>query len=121
MSMTTRQIDELRNIADAMKYVKANRISKVLRDAAETISLLSANVAAQNMERSTAYYNGGWIPTYELSPSEDGYYVICDETGFRAIIKYLGGNWITQGVTPYDVKAWMSLPKPYEEEKHNEN
>lgn len=68
MSMITHQVEELRNIADAMKYVKSNRISKVLRDAAETISVLSAKVAAQNMEKSIAYYSGGWIPVSERLP-----------------------------------------------------
>ena len=117
MSMTTHQIEELRNLADAMKYVKANRISKILREAAETISELSAKVAAQNMEKSIAYYNGGWIPVSERLPEMDVEVLATTEWGEVTMSEmYSANDWfIHEGATNAktdDVLAWMPLPEP---------
>jgi len=67
MSMITEQVQRLRTLADIAKDIADNSTDtvKTLREAADTIEALSAKVRAANMERSTAYYNGGWIPVKE--------------------------------------------------------
>jgi hypothetical protein len=68
MSLITELIERLRKEADGyMGYrsKRAIRVKHLLREAADTIETLSAKVHAANMERSTAYYNGGWIPVSE--------------------------------------------------------
>ena len=112
MSLISMQVEELRNLADAMKYVKSNRLAKIMREAAETISELSEKVARFNMLNSLAYYFKGWIPMVDASPIKDGYYIICDEAGSVVTAQYKDGAWMTTGVTPYDVKAWTVLPEP---------
>ena len=46
-------------------------LSDLLHDAANTIEELSAKLAVANMARSTAYYNGGWIPCSEKFPENE--------------------------------------------------
>ena len=65
MSMITEQVERMRRLADEMEkstfvHEAIHFIAiKVLREAADTIEQLSSKVYASNMERSSAYYNGG--------------------------------------------------------------
>ncbi len=59
MSMISEQIQALRDLS---VVYSTNGLDKVFTNAADTIEELSAKLATANMERSTAYYNGGWIP-----------------------------------------------------------
>ena len=55
MSMISEQISKLKNTADAYKFENP-ALFKLLSEAAETISDLSAKVYRANMERSDNYY-----------------------------------------------------------------
>lgn len=72
MSLTSKQIDELRAYAKDRK----GELAKLINDAADTIEMLSAKLHASQMERSSQYYHGGWIPCQERLP----------ETGERVLI-----------------------------------
>ncbi|MBO5070502.1 MAG: DUF551 domain-containing protein [Roseburia sp.] len=72
MSIISEEVKALRNVAQAYSH---NGIGLVLKHAADTIEELSAKLSAANMERSTAYYNNGWIPCSERLP-EPGEIVI---------------------------------------------
>ncbi len=58
MSLISKQIDDLRDYAKS----RYGYLAKIINDAADTIELLSAKLSAANMEQSSAYYNGDWIP-----------------------------------------------------------
>ena len=64
MSMISEQVADLREKAQIFEDsgCATNGIVKTFRKAADTIEELSAKLATANMERSTAYYNDGWIP-----------------------------------------------------------
>ena len=64
MSLTSKQIDELRAYAKDRK----GELAKLITDAADTIEMLSAKLHASQMERSSQYYHGGWIPCEEIPP-----------------------------------------------------
>lgn len=67
MSMISEQVADLREKAQVFEDsgCATNGIVKTFRKAADTIEKLSAKLADVNMERSTAYYNDGWIPCSE--------------------------------------------------------
>lgn len=60
---------------------------------------------------------GKWIPLKEREPDADGKYLFCTETGFVETIWYSDGDFLTRGITPHKIVAWMPLPEPYQEEK----
>jgi hypothetical protein len=85
------------------------------------------------MERSTAYYNGGWIPASERLPElpqgkDEVLVTLEDEDGDKDVYKgfYEDGLWWTQMycgcnniniINPQaKVIAWMPLPEPYRED-----
>lgn len=123
MSMISEQIKIIREVAQKNS---GSLVGELLIDAADTIEDLSAKLANANMERSTAYYNDGWIPCSEKLPEESGYYMACiydpdvDDFDFRK-------TWFAHAddygmeesgwIEPYDfetVTAWMPLPAPYQ-------
>ena len=119
MSLTSKQIDELRAYANDRK----GELAKLISDAADTIELLSAKLSASNMERSSQYYHGGWIPCSERLPEENTdilvTYVDGEET--RIIpVNYGLGTWydciFDAALDPLKITAWMPLPEPYREE-----
>lgn len=64
MSMIDEQINKLREISHSLELFPIHdfsETSRAIREAADTIETLSAKLAAENMERSEAYYNNGWI------------------------------------------------------------
>lgn len=63
MSMISKQVKELRELADDMeKYAGLMPKPHILREAANAIEALSAKLAAANMERSDRYYGSGGLP-----------------------------------------------------------
>lgn len=95
----------------------------ILKQAAETIEELSAKLANANMERSTAYYNNGWIPCSERLPKGRETYkvLVTDKDGIMAVCYFLevteafkvcwDGEEFCGGI------AWQPLPEPYKEKK----
>lgn len=130
MSLTSKQIDELRAYAKDRK----GELAKLIMDAADTIEVLSAKLHASQMERSSQYYHGGWIPVSERLPNEYGEYLITmtekakakdlgfdvDEIYIRKMRYNSNGwqlprhipSWINDAVKD-EVLAWMPLPEPY--------
>lgn len=130
MSLTTRQIEELRSYARDRK----GELAKMINDAANTIELLSAKLSAANLERSSQYYHDGWIPCRERLPEEHiGFYLVtvrkmritalnvvgCDNTVYDIDIArwdydrrapQRGYHWCKAD----KVIAWMPLPEPYQ-------
>lgn len=128
MSMISEQIERLRHIADC--GFSARGYARELYDVARTIEELSTKLASANMERSTAYYNGGWIPVSERLPREGndelypinlvtldngdvclGVYRNKDEEWLTRMSE--GEHWYTNKHT---VLAWQPRPEPYKEE-----
>ena len=116
MSLTNKQIDELRAYAAERK----GELAKLINDAADTIEILSAKLHASQMERSSQYYHGGWIPCQERLP-EDGtevFVYLFDRQGpYIAWIE--DTHWYTEDFEvdrEYEPIAWMPLPEPYREE-----
>ena len=112
MSLTSKQIDELRAYAKDRK----GELAKLINDAADTIEMLSAKLHASQMERSSQYYHGGWIPVSERLPEENGEYLVTREA--KGIYKYVDivKKTNASGNIASDIVAWMPLPEPYREE-----
>ena len=132
MSLTSKQIEELRAYAKDRK----GELAKLINDAADTIEMLSAKLHASQMERSSQYYHGGWIPCQERLPEEHiGFYLVtvqkrrittlnvigCEDTVYDIDIArwdydrrapQRGYHWCKAD----KVIAWMPLPEPYREE-----
>ena len=103
------------------------------REAADTIEQLAAKVQVANMERSSAYYNGGWINVNDRLPTEPyGCLVTVWDTcaptqeEFENILPYFVGydgetwNDADGNICPFEVIAWMPLPEPYREDGADE-
>ena len=68
MSLITEQVCELREFSKKIWGASINEVKDLMVKAADTIEELSKKLAAVNMERSTAFRNGGWIPAEERTP-----------------------------------------------------
>lgn len=90
--------------------------------AADTIEELSAKLAAANMERSTDFYNGGWVPVMESLPEEDGWYWVTEDKLYSGVTPLACFNAETGKFSrPFnysEVVAWMpsNMPEPYKGE-----
>ena len=134
MSLITEQVEKLRELSkqDKLGLIPWNGYSGILNQAADTIEQLAAKVQAANMERSTAYYNGGWIPVKERLPEEREWYLAVfkeTDTGFQLIPRvadYIGhgkNKWrfidedglVQEYRDILECIAWMPLPEPYKE------
>lgn len=107
MSMIEEQINELEALRKAMvaesfafEAISGQPLSKtldnrirIIDNAIDTIKTLSEKLHAESMERSSQYYNGGWIPCSERLPPRD----FPDATG--VVVEM----------------AWRPLPEPYKE------
>lgn len=125
MSLISKQINDLRAYAKDRK----GELAKLVNDAADTIETLSAKLSAVNMERSSQYYHGGWIPIDERLPEvdEDGYsdYILLSFSNWSlpCIGQYVtdgeggafhdGDNEKTLNSYGLFVNAWMPLPESY--------
>ena len=115
MSMISKQIDELRDYAKDRK----GELAKLINDAADTIEVLSAKLYASNMERSSQYYNDGWISVDDRLPENDDAVLISHKNGVTKA--WWNGRFWTSATKKYykTVLAWMPLPEPYKP-KENE-
>ena len=136
MSLISKQIDDLRTYAKDRK----GELAKLVSDAADTIEELSAKLSAANMERSSQYYHGWWIPCSERLPDRFGQ-VLCtfipsggtlwtsviiahysDLMGISKPCFWIGdvGKNSFQNITK-QVTAWMPLPEGYRgDEREND-
>ena len=117
MSLISKQIDELRAYAKDRK----GELAKPINDAADTIEMLSAKLHASQMERSSQYYHGGWIPVSEKAhPTKEGKYLVTDDAGGMATVDIDDFMYCDDGsgmwLCSQNVTAWMPLPEPYREE-----
>lgn len=128
MSLISKQIEELRAYAADRK----GEVSRIVSDAADTIESLSKKLSAANMERSSQYYNDGWIPVTERLPKEkedvllafkQNMIVGCWENVLGDDVTWYansGDGWMT-GTEDVDNDgiplAWMSLPSPWKGEE----
>lgn len=122
MSMISKQIDELRTYAKDRK----GELAKLINDAADTIETLFTKLSASNLERSSQYYHGGWIPCSERLPEDvKKEYWVCTDTGHQCTCRWTNINHFWTDLTTdwhwniFDVPmhsrviAWMPLPEPY--------
>ena len=124
MSLISEQVKGLRELA--LKNIE-NPNAMFLKRCADTIEELSTKLAAQNMERSTAYYNDGWIPCSERLPEHDEKY-LCTyifhkhyDMPFVQVLDYYATDKSphfqhTLGDSGMKVLAWMPLPEPWKGE-----
>lgn len=127
LSLISEQIQKLRDLADDLEIdmYGIRELNDICKEAADTIETLSAKLASANMERSSAHYNGGWIPVSEKLPEitiEDKYSkdVLTALKWYDGDITYSVGWYNKSGVWNEDyenckVVAWMPLPNEYEE------
>lgn len=111
MSMLSEQTKHLRELSDTvrMNAYSFESLSQSLKEAADTIEILSAKLAA----------NGdGWIPYSYKLPTENGKYWITYLWGskeFVEISKFENGKFEFSVNVKTDVIAWEPciLPEPY--------
>lgn len=119
MSMITELVKRLKDLYVApeldMLCGVDGECRQAIKESAQVIEELSAKLQATNMERSSQYYNGGWIPVSEELPKKSGFYLV-STTDCITIMEFSNG-WISQniGSCNWYVKAWMPLPQPYRE------
>lgn len=127
--MVTELVKKLRAYSGISLYAREYETRELLNQAADTIEELSAKVARQNMERSSQYYGGGWIPCSERLPEITvigyGDSKIYSEDMLVALRWYDGdittetgwynrnGKWSNDSKT-CKVIAWQPLPPKYE-------
>lgn len=124
MRVITKQIKALKEHADYMQEIGRLYTASIIRHAAETIEALLAKVQAANMERSTAYYNGEWIPVTERLPEDEQEILFSTKTGRVHSGKYHDDDSANQWYSHKDkcrawnnvVSAWMPLPDVYRED-----
>ena len=124
MSMISELIEELREqsrynrkIVDSV-YDIFYENAKFLRIAADTIEELSGKLHVANMGRSSAFYNGGWIPCDEREPEENGDYLVTFKDGSVYATSYCDKAFFVLSdvwAAPAEVVAWRPLPEPYKE------
>lgn len=97
------------------------RLARLLKEAANTIEEHSAKLQRLNMERSTQFYNNGWILCSERLPEKAGFYVVTKRQKSGEIQVALGSyrplfnEWSGNGNFK-EVLAWIPLPEPYNPE-----
>ena len=130
MSMITEQIKMLRDEADHIRmnldydFPGTMATAIMLSEAADTIETLSAKLQAANMERSSAYYHGGWIPVTERLPEDEQEILFSTKTGRVHSGKYHDDDSANQWYSHKDkcrawnnvVSAWMPLQDVYRED-----
>lgn len=127
MSMITEQIKRLREKAEIFKEsgCAVDGIVWEFHEAADTIEELSTKLQAANMERSSQFYHGGWVPCEECLPEENDVVLVQssrrmtnEEHDFITIARYENTHfWSRFGWNPYaNIIAWRPLPEEYREE-----
>lgn len=135
MSMITELVERLRKNSALLEITFST--AENLREAADVIDELSAKLQVANMERSSQYYNGGWIPISERLPevnqrvlvtsygrvcyammtSADGnsghpIFRLQDSLNERVVCE----TTVHSEFTTSRIIAWMPLPEPYKAE-----
>lgn len=111
---------------DAEDCLNCKAYAYVMRQAYEMIEVLSSKLASANMERSTAYYNDGWIPVdsgklpeEKENPVTRNWYVYPVMVRFEEVTdiryySYGNGHWYHgPGIMDKYVTHWMDI-KPYQ-------
>lgn len=125
MSMISEQVNRLRGYAEVCRTVSDHITAKYLDGAADTIEELSAKLHNSQMERSSMYYNGGWIPVSDRTPEKDDQYICTvkfkHDDGYPDVethaVEYTKayGGWdmgrFFSDCNPRII-AWMPLPEP---------
>lgn len=127
MNMVSELIQKLRKYENFVVML-SDYTCKLLKQAADMIEDLSAKVASQNMERSSQYDGGGWVPVDERLP-EDGKAVLVWYEYFRygehncmfqtyRIGYQFDGHWSgdVSGIKARCI-AWQPLPQNYYESR----
>ena len=120
MSMMSEQTRQLRECADYIHNrgsLDPIQAEHELREAADTIEELAAKLHTANMERSSAYYGGGWISVEDRLPENDGVYLVTTVDKGQVQLHVFNHNGNSEEYWKRCNKAWMPLPKPYED-KH---
>lgn len=128
MSMITEFVERLREQGNFLTIEQgAFEVGDMLNDAADVIEELSAKLQAANMERSSQYYNGGWIPVSEPPKHTDDYLVVVginyEGEGMYDYVRTANYNTVFKAWCVYEtnkaivgeVKKWMLLPPAYKE------
>lgn len=121
MKEISEQVKELREASDDYAKEMKLRAAYLLKQAADTIEELSANLAAVN--------SGRWIPCSDRMPDPGAFYLVTykfdDEEHIRCHELYFGlsdcdeePRWYVDDdledlYKPFTVIAWMPLPEAY--------
>lgn len=119
MSMISEQVKRLRDMAVEYSESICLDLHMALKDAADTIEELSAKLSEENMERSSAHYQGGWIPVSEKLPEENTFVLVCYSNGAIFIASRCGESWFEHFYRKVLLSipvAWMPFPDPYRED-----
>jgi len=141
MSMIEHEIENLKEIREELVNNPeldcdinslAKEWTKYIDSAIDTIKTQSEKIYAYAMERSSMYYNGGWIPCGDRLP-EDFYFVLLQYNPSEDVNEILIGyhapkgeylpqkeidTWFANGeyiTNTDDVIAWRPLPELFEE------
>ena len=116
MSLISKQIDDLRDYAKS----RYGYLAKIINDAADTIELLSAKLSAANMEQSSAYYHGGWIPCSETKEIPTNEVVVRNKYDEKMVgyLIHMKSGWECDSDDRWmdGVVEWFPLPVPYHPE-----
>ena len=128
MSMTSNLVDELRKYAEEYRTPPWGNYNdgkkEILRKAADTIEELSLKLHNSQMERSSMYYNGGWVSTNDCFPPQPKenkllnykpleLYLICLKDCDYPFIAFWNGKYFIDGVSKVqNIEYYMPLPLP---------
>ena len=128
LSLITESIKQLNDRSNCCELAGDYKTKSLLKEASNLITELSAKLHNSQMERSSQYYNGGWIPVSERLPDKlndvlvafydapEEYDVAYMRKTFNATYKANGAKneWVSaMGETTYadyEVSAWMPIP-----------
>ena len=110
MSMISEQVRRLREFAKTLTYADEYNL---IKGAADSIEELSGKLHASQMERSSQYYNGGWIPVTERLPEEGEIVLVTECNALGDDVRLSRWQGEAYGFTIGLVKAWMPLPEPW--------
>lgn len=135
--MITEFVKRLRKHADTFEKsgLSVDGIVKDYRESADVIEELSAKLQSANMERSSQYYNGDWIPVSERLPKIAGVYRVTRYYPNNVMNpNYLVGACCFDGSNTWyndnrinherayadNVIAWQENPEPFEPHESEE-
>ena len=133
MSMTSELVQKIRlyekTYAESPFHKEIEGTAELLRKSADTIEELSLKLHNSQMERSSMYYNGGWIPCDERMPTQPKENKVFDYKPIELYLVYVkgsdypfrafwNGKFFTDEFTKVQgVAYWMPLPLPPKHEQ----